>query len=133
MWRGPLAYGHAGATRTVLRSGSTWWTVSASVGPDLIGSGRRCVRYGARPAVVAHLEMRSSSGHPCLRLDAPTGDLRSPAAISAPRRPIPSTYHKGKLAPRRIAQSFGDLTSRSAQNLLMELGQLAAQSQMALG
>ncbi|HKA48304.1 MAG TPA: hypothetical protein VKK19_01795, partial [Candidatus Dormibacteraeota bacterium] len=32
----------------------------------LSGSERRCVRLGARPFVVTHLQMRSSSFHPIL-------------------------------------------------------------------
>src|SRR5262249_56350270 len=44
-------------------------------------SGHRCVCQGARPFVVTHLRMGSSSCHPFRRLGALTGALRPPAAI----------------------------------------------------
>jgi hypothetical protein len=49
--------------------------------PTYCGSGRRYERQGARPFVVMHLQMHSSSFHPFLRLDAQTGSLRLPATI----------------------------------------------------
>jgi len=49
-----------------------------------------CV-MGARPVVVTHLKMRSSSGHPFLRLGALTSDLTVACPELQPVRQVQST------------------------------------------